>query len=77
MVNSSQWLKDEMQQWTDAMRARGHVPRLDDKGNLDIFVLDVEMSFMGHNGPGCARCDWKCCWHCVGIDEIPKCVKES
>lgn len=57
-----------MSEWFDAMRAKGHVPKMS-SGDLDIFVLDEGF----HNGPGCETCGWSCCWHCEGIDDIPPC----
>ncbi len=42
------------------MRDKGHELILDD-GEVDQFVTDG-----GHcNGPGCSKCGWTTCMHCV------------
>ena len=57
------------EKWLEAMKAKGHMPKLDDDGGLDLFVLDVDF----HNGPGCTICFWNCCMNCEGVDDIPEC----
>lgn len=61
----------ERQDWFDAMRAKGHMPRVDEDGGLDIFAMSAEF----HNGPSCEACGWNCCMHCEGIKDIPACDK--
>ena len=62
---------DKKVAWKTAMEAKGHVPVLDEHDHLlDTFVLSEGF----HNGPGCARCRWSCCWHCDEIESIPECV---
>lgn len=55
--------------WFDAMRTKGHMPRVDDDGFLDIWAVNAEH----HNGPACEACGWNCCMHCEGIGDIPEC----
>lgn len=55
-------------EWLEALIAKNHTPKTED-GELDIFALEID----GHNGPGCVKCGWRCCWHCTRIDEIPDC----
>ncbi len=59
----------EEDKWVAAMKAKGHMPQLDEDGKLDAFALEYDH----HNGPRCAACDWGCCWHCDSIDDIPEC----
>jgi hypothetical protein len=54
--------------WFLAMKAKGHLPRMSN-GRIDMFVEDAGC----HNGPGCETCDWSCCEHCTGIEDIPEC----
>lgn len=53
------------------MIENGHTPIMDKDYNtlLNTFVYDVEY----HNGPGCSKCGWSDCWHCLDIKDIPKC----
>lgn len=60
------------QKWTEAIKAKGHTPVMDD-GELEYFVMDAGF----HNGPGCQTCGWSCCWHCDGIEDIPECTKPA
>lgn len=65
-------MNDEKQQWFDAMKAKGHLPMMDelyDHPELNIWVVDVGF----HNGPGCETCHWSCCMHCDSIESIPQC----
>lgn len=61
-------MNGKIEEWTTAMKEAGHTPKLDD-GKIDIFVFDQGYC----NGPGCVVCDWRCCWHCDDIEDIPKC----
>lgn len=55
-----------------AMKAKGHSPMLNDKGEIDVFVFDT----MNHSGPKCFRCDWWCCQFCLKDEtEIPQCTE--
>lgn len=63
------YLKDEMDRWIVAMKAQGHLPRMDSVG-LDIFVFDTGH----HNGPGCETCGASWCMHCDGPEEIEPCT---
>lgn len=56
--------------WFEAMKAKGHMPILEENGNLDVFVLEYDH----HNGPGCSACGWSCCHHCDSIESIPECT---
>ncbi|MDH7796381.1 MULTISPECIES: hypothetical protein [unclassified Beijerinckia] len=58
--------------WFDAMKARGHTPRMDD-GEIDMFFRSAGY----HNGPGCETCGWSCCCHCEDVDEIPQCSEPT
>lgn len=58
--------------WIDAMKAKGHTPRMDE-GRLDIFFCDSGF----HNGPGCDTCHWSCCNHCDTIEDIPECSEPA
>jgi hypothetical protein len=40
--------------------ARGHQWRLDERGDVDDFGLDVDY----HNGPVCVSCGYSFCQHC-------------
>jgi len=61
-------LTSKEQLWYDTLIAKGHTPAMWDE-DLDIFFYDSPF----HNGPGCTKCSWSCCWHCDNIDVIPKC----
>lgn len=65
-------LNDKKKLWYDAMIGAGHVPIMEENNSdeLDIFVNCVGF----HNGPGCSKCKWECCWHCIKIEDIPKCT---
>ena len=43
-----------------------HTWKLDVKGRVDCFVLDVDFDegWGGHNGPGCTVCNLSFCEHC-------------
>lgn len=56
--------------WDAALKAAGHTPLLTEDGDLDVLVCEPGT----HNGPGCAVCDWSCCWGCRTIEEIPACT---
>lgn len=56
-------------QWIEAMKAKGHLPVLDEDGNLDTLVLDIDF----HNGPGCQLCGESWCHHCLDPEDIPQC----
>jgi hypothetical protein len=60
-------------EWIEAMKAKGHTPRMTEDGYLDIFFCDSGF----HNGPGCDSCHWSCCHHCDGIEDIPQCSKPA
>jgi hypothetical protein len=62
-------MNSEEQRWYDALVEKGHSPAMDSTG-LAIFFHDVNF----HNGPGCTKCLWSCCWHCDDIDKIPVCT---
>lgn len=55
--------------WFDAMRAHGHMPRMDKDGHLDVWVEEEGE----HNGPGCETCGWSCCMWCRSVEDIPEC----
>lgn len=65
----SDWLTEEKERWMEAMKAKGHVPVVEDDGSLDMFVCDGGY----HNGPGCSSCGWSTCHHCERIEDIPEC----
>jgi len=56
--------------WYEAMKLKGHMPIMDEDGDLDCWVTNYDI----HNGPGCAVCGWTCCEHCDSIDDIPECT---
>ena len=56
--------------WFDALKAKGHMPVVDEDGKLNFFVCDSGY----HNGPGCHACGWSCCWHCCAVSDIPECI---
>lgn len=47
----------------------GHDPVLDKDGNVDIFVVDIDI----HSGPSCKICKKSWCSHCTGVEGIKKC----
>lgn len=61
--------------WFEAMKNKGHMPKMEkdsadeNERKLDVWVVNHDI----HNGPGCEVCDWCCCMHCNGIDDIPEC----
>ena len=62
--------------WMEEFRAKGHEPILNDDGDgggLDLFVT----SHGFHNGPGCKKCGWTGCMHCIRSEKIPECPKEG
>ena len=59
--------------WVKALREKGHNPRFDECGFLNIFVLDIDHC----NGPGCSICKQSWCWHCSSLDQIPECTGEK
>lgn len=59
----------EDRMWLEAMKAKGHMPIVDEDGDLDIFALEADT----HNGPGCAACGWSCCMYCTKVEDIPAC----
>lgn len=60
------------QKWYDAMREKGHTPRMDvDFGGLNMFFCDEDV----HNGPGCETCYWSTCEHCNRKMIIPSFTK--
>ncbi len=64
-------LSDKRAAWRAAIESKGHVPVINDDGDLDIGVVD----FGDHNGPGCSACGWDVCWHChADINDIPVCT---
>ncbi len=56
-----------------AMKAKGHSPKLDEAGEIDLFVY-YDYDNM-HNGPGCFRCGWSCSQHSVYETDIPQCTE--
>lgn len=54
-----------------AMIAKGHTPRMNDDGSVDIFVTDVGH----HNGPGCSVCRDTWCQHCTAPEKIEPCIE--
>lgn len=64
-------MADQEDPWITAMKAKGHVPRLNEDGDgVDIFVTDSGY----HNGPGCSICDETWCMHCTNPDKIEPCI---
>lgn len=56
----------------NAMKAKGHMPKVNDKGEVDF----MGMAFDIHNGPECEVCGWDCCEHCMteeGLLKIDAC----
>lgn len=49
-----------------------HDWQLDEDGEIDEFVLDVH----NHNGPGCNRCYYSYCHHCLDGPDEP-CEKKA
>lgn len=49
-----------------------HIWKSDGYGAIDLFVMDT----VGHNGPGCTRCDLTYCHHCETFDEQGPCIVE-
>ena len=60
----------EDRSWREAMKLKGHMPILDEDGDLDVF----HVSFDIHNGPGCSACGWGDCMHCTRVEDIPECT---
>jgi hypothetical protein len=60
---------NQQEEWIEAMKAKGHSPKMNEDGSLDIFAHDADT----HNGPGCTACGWRCCWHCDKPKDIPAC----
>lgn len=56
---------------------RGHVWKLDERGNTDVLAYEVEAEegfFGGHNGPVCIKCGFYFCMYChpgVPDEECP------
>lgn len=71
MGTSGGSMDENERKWHEAMKAKGHMPKMTSDGDLDGFVCD----WGNHNGPGCLVCGWSCCWHCCDYDtnEIPDC----
>lgn len=59
--------------WILAMIAKGHVPKREADGSVDIFVQDSDI----HNGPGCSVCGESWCWHCTDAEDIKPCIGED
>lgn len=70
VLDVSDWWDQRLQQWSDALKAKGHMPAMYANGELNTFFFDSDK----HNGPGCKACGWSCCWHCTDIGEIPQCT---
>ena len=70
-MNLHDELRAEEEVWRETMVARGHQPKLDDDGTLDVFFLDSGF----HNGPGCTVCYWSACMHCDTPESIPQCTQ--
>ena len=62
---------DVLEAWREAMVSRGHAPRLNYEGKLDVWFLESGY----HNGPGCETCFTSWCMHCDGPDKIGPCTK--
>lgn len=54
-------------EYTAAIQAAGHLLKLDDDGNVDMFAMSYEY----HNGPMCELCYESWCEHCQ--DPIEPC----
>lgn len=70
----TEYQRRRQEEWTQALRAKGHEPKMDG-GVLDIFAHSSQGYGIGHNGPGCDRCGWSCCWHCDDTSKIPECTE--
>lgn len=70
---------DWQDEWMKAFREAGHEPVLeptDEWGDLGEERVDYFYTSGGHhNGPGCRKCGWSCCMHCVPAKRIPLCPR--
>lgn len=56
--------------WFEVAGERGHTLKRNEDGDIDQFVVDGGF----HNGPGCTRCGWATCMHCLSdFRKIPRC----
>lgn len=60
---------ERVEHWLRVMKEKGHSPRFDEDGDLDIFALEADP----HNGPGCSVCGGMWCWNCEQPEEIEAC----
>jgi hypothetical protein len=65
MFEAKQWA------WIEAMKAKGHEPKLDSDG-LAYFAY---VSGDHHNGPACSTCGEGWCWHCYSPEVIEPCKR--
>lgn len=70
MSESDGLMLHDRKAWEQAIRKKGHEPKMHYDGTLDIFAHEHE----NHNGPGCTKCHWSVCWHChPDPGDIPTC----
>jgi len=61
--------------WYKEMISKGHVPLLNEDGQLD-FHTGHDGDGMEHEGPHCTKCEMTWCWFCVNPDSIEECSGE-
>lgn len=58
-------LSEDEQRMVEALKAAGHEPKLDARGEVDFWAMDIEPEDdIPHNGPQCVRCLDSWCVNC-------------